>query len=679
MLLYNSSNLNLGLTISLRDNFTGPASRVKSAFKDLKDEKRLFEANVRAGRDMYGALAAAGTAVTIGLGSAYAKGAKFDFTMRGVAAASEATTEQFKELKKQANALGGESMFKPSQVAGAMEMLAKAGLGANDVLAATAPIINLAAASMEDLGTSADIAISTMYQWGYAAKDLGYISDVLVQAALKSNIGVKDIGESLKYASATARDMGQDLETVLALTMTLGNAGMKGSMAGVGIENMYRYMATGLGQFAKGGRSKAWELAGLNPRNLVDAKGNLVPLVQILQELERGLSKFGDIDKQNILFQIFGVRGKRPPSKFIQDLQQVTKSIDILKQSGGKAGAQAEFMMAGAEGSIKRIMASLESMANAFTEAMAPVIIPMMEAITKVFRAIGTFVNSPIGGALTRVFTTMLLIKTVTWSLKFAVFSVTSALTAMGGTVKGVAVAWTASMAMMKASAMQLAGITTLAGRGGASPMGAAYIAGNSRLRQASNGAYYALGKNGGRSRFVSTATASRYTSMYGANTAGAAMRMGGLATLGKGLLAALGGPWGIAIVGIVSILPMIINALNKNTGALEKNKEAAEKSTDEHRKYLSYLTNEYSAEKSNVHVRRLFDEAGYGADNTDSLLARRLKEYLQHPNLFGGSDKSFYDYSQPGELRIYVDGKIAQTVKTQINRQLNASLQFTT
>ncbi len=228
MLLYNSSNLNLGLRITLVDQFSGPAARVKNAFKDLREEKRLFEANARAGRDMYTGLATAGAAATLGLGKAYLTGAKFEYKVRGVAAASEATADQFDQLKKSANALGGETMFKPTEVAGAMEMLAKAGYSANEVLTATKPIINMAGAAMEDLGLSADIGISTMYQFGMQAKDMGYISDLLTQAALKSNVGLKDLGESLKYASATAVDLGQDLPTILALIMTLGNAGMKG-------------------------------------------------------------------------------------------------------------------------------------------------------------------------------------------------------------------------------------------------------------------------------------------------------------------------------------------------------------------------------------------------------------------------------------------------------------------
>lgn len=679
MLLYNSSNLNLGLRITLKDDFTGPAHRIKSSFKALKDEKRLFDENVRAGRNMYTALATAGATATLGLSRAYAKGAKFDFIMRGVAAASEATSEQFKELKKQANALGGTSMFKPSEVSGAMEMLAKAGLEANDVLAATAPIINLASASMEDLSTSTDIAIGTMYQFGYKAKDLGYISDVLTQAALKSNIGVKDIGESLKYASATLVDMGQSLETALALTMTLGNAGIKGSMAGVSMENMYRYMALGLGQFRKAGRSSAWEAAGLDPKNLVDARGNLVPIVDILKELHRGLSKFGDVDKQNLLYLIFGVRGKRGPSKFLQDLDQVTRNMEILKNSGGKAAAQAQFMMDGPEGAIRRLIASLESLSNAFAETMAPIVIPIMKVLTSFFKGISWFVNSPIGGVIVRMGVGLLIMKTVVWGLRAAVFALTQSLTLMGGTILGVRNAWVGSIAQMKAATLQLVGVTTLAGVGGKRPMAPAYVGTGSRLRQTVTGRYYKNSPGGG-SRFVSKAVGDRYVAMYGARTYTGALRLGGImANVGRGLLGFLGGPVGLAITAGLAFLPMIFNALNKNTEALQSNEESQKEATQQHRRYLSYLTNEFTgSEIGGTYVRRLYEENGYGAgDNTDFILARRLKEYMDSPSAFGSPTKPFYDYSSPGELRIYVDGKLTDKIKTQLNKEINASLQF--
>lgn len=673
MLLYNSSNLNLGLRITLVDQFTAPAARIKNAFKDLKDEKRLFEANARAGRDMYTSLATAGAAATLGLSKAYLQGAKFEYKVRGVAAASEATSNQFDQMKRSANALGGETMFKPSQVADAMEMLAKAGYNANEVLTATKPIINLAGAAMEDLALSADIGISTMYQFGMQAKDMGYISDLLTQAALKSNVGLRDLGESLKYASATAVDLGQNLPTLLALIMTLGNAGMKGSMAGVGIENMYRYMSLGLGQFAKTGRAAAWEKVGMDPKKLVDAKGNLKPIVDILTELSRALSKFGDVDQQNLLFQIFGVRGKRPPSKFIQDLGQVAKHMKSLEMAGGKAENMLKFMMQGPEGNWLKLLASLQSMANSFTEVMAPIVIPFMQMMTWFFRGLSKFINSPIGGVFTRLIVTGLIVKTVAWGVRAAIFSISLALSNLGGTILGIRTAWVSAMAQMKAATMQLAGITTMvrpigmAGGMAGSVLG--YTPGAGVLRQNNRGMFYKAGTG----RFVSKKVAERYMARYGAKTVGSALLRGGGPTIGRLVGGAFGGPVGWAIT-IASFLPLIYSALRKNTDATEDSNDIIRDGSSQSRKLISMISNEFAGLKS-TYIRQLYNTAGFGSDNTDFVLARKLQEYLSSSTLFRG--REFYDYSNPDQIHIYMDGKLVKTIQREMNKNINAQLNF--
>lgn len=496
-----------------------------------------------------------------------------------------------------------------------------------------------------------------------------YITDLLTQAALKSNVGLKDLGESLKYASATAVDLGQDLPTVLSLIMTLGNAGMKGSMSGVGIENMYRYMALGLGQFRKLGRSEAWEKAGLDPTKLVDAKGNLVPMITILEQLSTALAKFGDVDQQNLLFQIFGVRGKRPPSKFIQDLSQIRGHMESLEMAGGKAENMMKFMMEGPRGTWLKLLAAMESMANAFAEALAPVVIPIMNGLNTIFTGVAWFMNSIIGGGVTRILAVGIVFKTVVWGIKSAVFGLSLALTSLGGTLTGIRTAWVASMAQMKAAVVQLSGATAIAGAGG-------NIAGYSRMganiRQARNGRLYQVFPGTGRgARFISTTAAAGLKT--GKNALLRTMFSGaGLATMGRGVMAFLGGPVGIGIMGISLLLPLILRGLNKNTDATEESNQVIKDGANESRKLISMMANEFSGLK-NTYIRQLYNSSGYGSDNTDFVLGRRLNEYKQAPKSFG--QREFYDYSNPDKIDIYLDGNLVKTIERQINRNINTQL----
>lgn len=676
MLLYNSSNLNLGLRITLIDQFSGPADRIKTAFKGLKDEKALFEANARAGRDMYRGLAMAGAAATVGMGAAYATGAKFEYAIRGAAAASQATKEEFAGLKDEANKLGGDTMFTPREIAGSMNMLAKAGYSANEIMTATGPIINLAGAAMEDISVSADVAISTMYQYGLAATDMTKISDLLTSASLGANITLREVGESLKYASATAVDLSQDLPTVLSLIMTLGNAGMKGSMAGVGIENMYRYLSMGMGEFAKTGKVKAWQKIGIDPKQLIDSTGKMKPLVEILGILKSRIETFQDYDQQNILLEIFGVRGKRPPSKFLQELGQITAHMDTLQNSGGKAAKQLQFMMEGPEGERLKLLSVLESLANTFTEVIAPIVIPIMQGLNHVVRAFGWIMNSWIGSGLTRFVAGLIVVKTITWGVKAAVMGISMALRTMGGTVLGMKAAYIASFNQMTAATAQLAGAQQML-RPGGGVMG--YAQAGSRLRQTTTGRFYKLGigpggSHGGGARFVSTAVGKRYMQMHGARSVAGAVGRGGAGMVARGALGFIGGPVGLGILGISIALPLLIKAFQKNTESNEAVTSANEDASFQSRRMLSMLSNEFAGLK-NVHIRRMYHESGYGADNTNAILQERLNEYLENPKAFGG--RAFHDYSNPDELHIYLDGRIEQKIQRQINKTINTELTF--
>jgi TP901 family phage tail tape measure protein len=271
---------------------------------------------------------------------------------------------------------------------------------------------------MEDLATSADIAISTMYQFGMQAKDLTYISDVLAQGSVKSNISLKDLGESLKYASSTAVLLKQDLPTVTAMIMTLGNAGMKGSMAGVGLENMYRYLSLGLGEFKKKKRVDTWAAIGVNPDQMIDAKGDLKPMVEILHTLRNAIGSFGTVDQGNILYQIFGVRGKRPPAVFLQELELLEKNLRYTQNAGGVSKALYEKQMAGPEGTILKMKAAFAEMVNSFTQTLVPVLVPFMKMITIALEGLKEFFDSTAGRVLTPILTVFLAVKTAMWGIK---------------------------------------------------------------------------------------------------------------------------------------------------------------------------------------------------------------------------------------------------------------------
>ena len=117
------------------------------------------------------AAAITGTATALaGVATAAAKtGADFESQMSRVKAISGATGEEFEKLKAQAIELGAETSFSASQAAEGMENLAAAGFTTTETMEAMPGLLDLAAASGEDLASSSDIAAAALRGFGMEA------------------------------------------------------------------------------------------------------------------------------------------------------------------------------------------------------------------------------------------------------------------------------------------------------------------------------------------------------------------------------------------------------------------------------------------------------------------------------------------------------------------------------
>ena len=206
--------------------------------------------------------AAMTAAVTVPLkkaaASVYQAGSGFDAQMSKVFAiiGEEATgsADVMKALRDEALEMGSTTAFTASQAGEAMEYMAMAGWKTNDMLAGLSPIMDLAAASGEDLGTVSDIVTDALTAFGLTAEDTAHFTDVLAAASSNSNTNVAIMGESFKYVAPLAGALGYSVDDVAVALGLMANAGIKGSMAGTSLRQvlstrriMSRYMPRSLG------------------------------------------------------------------------------------------------------------------------------------------------------------------------------------------------------------------------------------------------------------------------------------------------------------------------------------------------------------------------------------------------------------------------------------------------
>jgi len=573
------SSLGIGLTLFLRDQFSGPAARIKNSSRELQQQFQMMEDQLRYQRNLNAGLAFGGAMVLRGFGRQIKKAADYRYEMEFVKSITAANTAEQKQLAKTAETLAGKTMFYPQDIAEGMRFMAMAGMDAEQVLHNISGAVNLAGATMSQLGGkggAADIMTNVMKQFGIDFKDTISVADKLAYGVTRANTNLFDLGEALKYSGATAMDLNVTLDESVAMVMALGNAGMQGSMAGVAMENAMRYMARAFSDFASGPSRKALAEIGLTVTDVTDQAGNLLSMTEIMTRFGNAIDQnFGsgmNVQKQAILQNIFGVRGKRAGSLFLRNLKEFQKfSGDVASQSIGHSGRIMEDMMSTFKGEMDKLISEFQSMWIAITTAIEPVgkaIVKVLRVITKALSF--TFKIPFLGEFLAGGVIGFVAIRTAAFAYTAVVkglqlLHMQAKHSAINMSTSGIA-GWNA----MSAAAARYAGIVK---SGAISEMVGAGMIRGLTLNKA--GRIVAQSSKTGMKTFVSGAAAAGVMTGASRVVGGKVIaNTAGRFALGK-LVGILGGPLGMALS---FILPAAITAMVR---AFKGNKDSLDKNTD--------------------------------------------------------------------------------------------------
>lgn len=224
---------------------------------------------------------------TTGLGIAVKESAALEQSLARVAAVSGGATHRLQELKDAAIEGGMRTAFSAKQAADAMGFLAMAGFRVEETTAALPGVLQLAAAGMMEVADAADIASNIMTSYGFTAKDLTHVNDVLVGTFTSTNVNLRQLGDAFKFVGNVAKASGQDFEEISAAIGLMGNAGIQGSMGG-------RQLRMALIRLQKPPKMAADALAKLSI-NVREANGDMRNLHEILAELRDAGAQVEDL------------------------------------------------------------------------------------------------------------------------------------------------------------------------------------------------------------------------------------------------------------------------------------------------------------------------------------------------------------------------------------------------
>ena len=258
-------------------------------------------------------------------------GIDFTSSMSNVKAISGATDEQLEELEATARNLGASTVFSASEVSDAFGYMAMAGWDTEQMLGGIEGVLNLAAASGEDLATTSDIVTDAMTAFGLSAEEAGHFADVLAATAVNANTNVGMLGESFKYVAPVAGSLGYSVEDTNIALGLMANAGIKASSAGTSLRTLLTNMAK-----PTDAMTDAMETLGVS---LEDGNGNMLSFKEVLDQLRSG---FGDLK----------ISQEEANEEFAK-LDNALASGEMTQKQYDKAVADLTERCFGAEGALK--------------------------------------------------------------------------------------------------------------------------------------------------------------------------------------------------------------------------------------------------------------------------------------------------------------------------------------
>ncbi len=226
--------------------------RVEEFGNGLEESGQQAESSANGGYTVFGNVFAnlitegiklAGTALKDFTQDVVVTGAEYEAAISNVAAISGAMSEEVEMLQAKAEEMGATTKFTAAESAEAMGYMAMAGWKVNDMVSGLDGIMDLSAASGEDLASVSDIVTDALTAFGLQASDSAHFADVLAAASSNANTNVAMMGETFQYAAPLAGTMGYSIEDMALSVGLMANSGIKASQAGTSLNTALSRLA----------------------------------------------------------------------------------------------------------------------------------------------------------------------------------------------------------------------------------------------------------------------------------------------------------------------------------------------------------------------------------------------------------------------------------------------------
>lgn len=382
------------------NNLTSESKRLEQEMGQLKNQQeQVAEGAQRSGQAMAEAFDAAASAmaaagIVAGLKQIYDAfaecvgiAAEFESTMSTVEALSGASGGEMEELSAKAKELGATTVFTAQEAGDAMTYMGMAGWKAQDMISGMDGVLNLAAASGEDLAMVSDIVTDNLTAFGLKASDTSRFADVLAAAATNSNTSVSIMGETFKQSAAIAGALGYSVEDVAVAVGLMANAGIKGSIAGTALKNTFNGLLEGA--TLTGEAFGEYEFSALN------ADGTTKGFKQTMDELRGIFDQMTGAEKAQNAQLIAGNRSFTGLLSILNATEEdYNKLTSAINDCSGAAERMAQVKLDNLQGDLALANSAAEAFKESVGAALIPILRGLVQAGTEAMSAMASFAGA---------------------------------------------------------------------------------------------------------------------------------------------------------------------------------------------------------------------------------------------------------------------------------------------
>lgn len=371
------------------NNLTSESKRLEQEMGQLKSEQeKVAQSSQEMGQSMAEAMDAAAAAMAAAgivqglreIYDAFAEcvnvAAEFEATMSTVEALSGASGGEMEELSAKAKELGATTVFTAQEAGDAMSYMGMAGWKAQDMISGMDGVLNLAAASGEDLAMVSDIVTDNLTAFGLKASDTSRFADVLAAAATNSNTSVSIMGETFKQSAAIAGALGYSVEDVAVAVGLMANAGVKGSIAGTALKNTFNGLLEGA--------TLTGEAFGEYEFSALKADGTMKDFASTINELRGVFSQMTEAERVQNAMTLASARGYNGLLAILNATEEdYTKLTGAINDCAGAAERMAQIKLDNLKGDLALANSAAEAFKDSVGSALIPVLRDLVQAGTE--------------------------------------------------------------------------------------------------------------------------------------------------------------------------------------------------------------------------------------------------------------------------------------------------------